>query len=285
MNIAYKYCDSHGIAILENLELKVTPPNQFNDPFEFTPHLIITNPHRRATDILKNNKHLAKLYQHWMVVGLFCGSFREFKKYVKTHRQEMAKEMSQHFQSATAELQPNILDNTSKRYGVLCLSNRRDSILMWGHYCDKHRGLVIGFDASNQVFQPKNGRDLRPVDYVRERVVFDTTWKESDPRMFAYEKKMVFSKNEDWRYEGELRQFFQLTSSLLREKPLDDGGLGYFQPIPPDAVVSVTLGAKSSAEFEKKVRLALAQTSLSHVKIDRAVLHDSEFALKFVDCV
>jgi hypothetical protein len=133
MNIAYKYCDSHGIAILENLELKVTLPNQFNDPFEFTPHLIVTNPLRRATDILKNDKHLEQLYQHLMVVGRFSGSFREFKKYARIHRQEMAKKMSPYFQVATADLKSNILDNTSKKFGVLCLSNRRDSILMWGH--------------------------------------------------------------------------------------------------------------------------------------------------------
>jgi len=285
MDTAYKYCGVHGVAVLENLELKVTPPNQFNDPFEFTPHLIATNPLRRAIDILKNDKHLESFYQDLMAEGRFSGSLRQFKKYVRTNRPKMAKEMSQKVQIVTADLKSNILDVTSKKFGVLCLSNKRDSILMWGHYCDKHSGLVIGFDSSNDVFQPKNGRDLRLVDYVRERVVFDTTWEESDLRTLAFEKKMVFSKNEEWRYEAELRQFFQLTSSLLRKKPLDDGSLGYFLPIPPVAVVSVTLGAKCSAEFEKKVRSALTQPFLSHVKLDRAVLHDSEFVLKFIDCV
>src|SRR5262245_28414242 len=33
----FKYCDTRGIDILESLRLKVTPPNQFNDPFEFLP--------------------------------------------------------------------------------------------------------------------------------------------------------------------------------------------------------------------------------------------------------
>ena len=33
----YKYAAESGIKILENLKLKVSPPNEFNDPFELTP--------------------------------------------------------------------------------------------------------------------------------------------------------------------------------------------------------------------------------------------------------
>jgi hypothetical protein len=192
----------------------------------------------------------------------------------------MRNEMLPDFPRAIGEAQRGILDEISKTYGVLCLSNRRDSILMWGHYCDKHRGLVIGFDQSSPVFHPSNGRELRPVNYVRERVIFDATWRDSDPSVRAFEQNMVFSKNEDWRYEGELRQFIQL--SPLSRKALTDGSLGYFLVIPPSAFLSVTLGAKCSMELEKRVRSALTQSCLSHVTLDRAVLHDSEFALKFI---
>lgn len=36
MGTVYKFCGKYGLEILRTLELKVTPPNQFNDPFEFT---------------------------------------------------------------------------------------------------------------------------------------------------------------------------------------------------------------------------------------------------------
>lgn len=32
----FKYCDLNGLKILQNLEIKVTPPSELNDPFEFT---------------------------------------------------------------------------------------------------------------------------------------------------------------------------------------------------------------------------------------------------------
>jgi hypothetical protein len=37
--LLYKYLDRYGLDTIANLELKITPPNEFNDPFEFTPRL------------------------------------------------------------------------------------------------------------------------------------------------------------------------------------------------------------------------------------------------------
>src|SRR6266850_2147186 len=38
--IVYKYCDHWGVDVLRRFQLKVTPPNQFNDPFEFSPKAV-----------------------------------------------------------------------------------------------------------------------------------------------------------------------------------------------------------------------------------------------------
>ncbi len=35
--ILYKYAGASGMRILDDLGLKVTPPNELNDPFELTP--------------------------------------------------------------------------------------------------------------------------------------------------------------------------------------------------------------------------------------------------------
>ena len=121
---------------------------------------------------------------------------------------------------------------------------------------------------------------LRPVDYVRQRAVYDATWDESDPKVKAFHDLAVFSKNDDWKYERELRQCFDL--SLLSPKPLANGKPGYFLSIPPTAIVSVTLGVRCEDDLEKKVRSALSQICLSHVTFDRASLDESEFALRFV---
>lgn len=99
---------------------------------------------------------------------------------------------------------------------------------------------MIGFDGSSDVFHPKESVGLRSVDYVRQRVVFDASWVESDPKVKAFHDQAVFSKNDDWRYEEELRQCFLLSS--LRNKPFENGSTGYFLSIPPTALSCVTLG-------------------------------------------
>jgi hypothetical protein len=278
MNTVYKYCDNHGVSVLRNLEFKITPPNQFNDPFEFTPRIICSDPHSYAKRILRNKAHIKDLYERLIRCDGFVGSFRQFREHVRSDRPEMVRIMARGVPIVVADVQKEHLDRVSERFGVLCMSKLRDSILMWGHYCDKHRGMVIGFDSSSEELRREKG--LRAVSYVKERVLLDVNWKPGSTSAIRYEDELVFSKNEDWRYEQELRALFRL--SKVTERPLQDGGVGYFLPFSPTALVSVSLGAKCSAEFERTVESALRAGPFSHVKVDRAVLHDTDFALEFI---
>jgi len=45
--------------------------------------------------------------------------------------------------------------------GVLCMSKNWDSPLMWAHYADSHKGIVLGFDVPERAFYK--------VDYVKDR--------------------------------------------------------------------------------------------------------------------
>ena len=46
----------------------------------------------------------------------------------------------------------------NKRIGILCLSRKHDSILMWSHYTENHKGFVLGFDSNHDFFK-KQGTD------------------------------------------------------------------------------------------------------------------------------
>jgi len=281
METVYKYCSGRGAAILENLEIKITPPNEFNDPFEFTPRMITSDPVRRAEGILNNEGHIGRLYNLLKSEKGTTMSFTEFQEYVRLNRSTMINGLAQFIPLAAAQMQraQELLNKASKEFGVLCVSTRRDSILMWGHYGDRHRGVVIGFDGANDVFHPKGTRGLGAVRYVRERVVFDGAWEEFDPKIKVFDEQIIFSKNEDWRYEEELRAMFMLAQ--LRKGLSEDGSNLYLLPVPAQSIVSVTLGARCPENLEQQVRSALKQPSLSHVTLDRAVLHQSQFALSF----
>jgi hypothetical protein len=181
------------------------------------------------------------------------------------------------------KLQESYLDLISTHFGVLCLSKKRNSIVMFAHYGDEHHGFVIGFDGSRAIFQ--KGKGLQPVTYVSERVMFDMSWEMGGAKERKYAEVLVFSKNEEWKYEDEVRQIFPLgecpIKRALKDKRTGEEMVGHFHPIPPEALVSVSLGAKCLPGLEKQIRLVLQDKHLSHVILDRARLHKSKFELTF----
>lgn len=277
MDRVFKYCDAYGVEILRDLELKITPPNQFNDPFEFSPRVICSSPTRKVKRILKNKDELREMFLEDKRIGDFKGNFRQFRERIRKARPNLLAAVKPTMPDANAKLQAKYLKIASTHLGVLCMSQKPSSIIMWGHYSDKHRGLVIAFDNSWNGFRAAKG--LRRVNYVCERVLYDSSWVHGGLEEQSYTDRLFFNKNIEWDYEEELRQVFLLRG--LKRRPLADKNTGYFLPIPPEIVLSVSLGTRCSAELEEKVRFALRDPRLTHVKLDRAKLHESDFALKF----
>ena len=277
MAIFYKYCDSRGVAILQKLELRISPPNRFNDPFEFSPRITCSDQVQYARRLLRDKNNIRALYSMLCKEGHSPGTFREYRKQAAEERPEMVKAFAAITPQAALAAQKVQLDRISSKVGLLCLSATRESILMWSHYCDSHKGFVLGFDACLEPFL--QGKGLRPVKYVKQRVIFDALWRRGSTAFEMYDDELILSKNEDWKYEQEWRQIFKL-SSLCRIQR--DGLDEFFVSLPPKAIVSVTIGLRCAVETELKVRAALQDPRLSHVNIDRVDLHETEFAMKFI---
>ena len=118
--------------------------------------------------------------------------------------------------------------------GVLSLSERWDSLLMWSHYADSHRGFAIGLSTSHGFFAKRDPRNilvpavgpmgqecyqynrvppLSKVFYTDQRAnlqrrtivdVILTTGKE------IYDYASFLLKGTDWSYEREWRLFRRL---------------------------------------------------------------------------
>ena len=279
MPTVYKYCGEHGLNILKNLELKITPVDQFNDPFEFEPYVICSNPKTKAESLIEPQdiELLSAAYETEKANGTFNGSFSEFKdRYIHTRAIPAIEDVAVIEQRCYQKW-------IAANYGVLVFVKRKYiSIVMWGHYGNEHRGLVIGFDGSHSFFQ--GGAGLCSVKYVKERVTFDISWENGGEREREYARSLLFSKNEEWIYESEVRQMFflrDLVTKRIRDEKTGNEMIRYFSPIPPEIIVSVSLGVKCSPELEKQVKTALQDKCFSHVKCDRAQLHRSKFELSF----
>jgi hypothetical protein len=86
-------------------------------------------------------------------------------------------------------------DEMSKAHGALCFSLSWHNPLLWSHYADRHHGIVLGFDADDQI--------LKAVSYIKERPVL----KEITIEVAHW---LLFTKYIDWQYEQEARIFTTL---------------------------------------------------------------------------
>jgi len=91
--------------------------------------------------------------------------------------------------------------NAIKEFGVICLSEINDDILMWSHYTDGHTGFCIEFERSEN-------NDLGNWDYCLP-VTYDAVeipcFDSKSIKEKASVAKIVSSKAPNWSYEKEWR--------------------------------------------------------------------------------
>ncbi len=120
------------------------------------------------------------------------------------------------------ELQPYLRFEKSKRrqleeirkkvaetYGMVCFSSNWQEPIMWGHYADRNRGIVLGFEVVSKKYT------IRKVTYPskREKISLDPlTAKPSE-----YIEVLGFIKYEGWSYEKEHRFFVELDKCIYIE--------------------------------------------------------------------
>jgi len=112
--------------------------------------------------------------------------------------------IEQYLDAAQREINDGVREILRSR-GVLTLSSRWDSPLMWSHYADSHRGFCIEYDATNHRCQ-----HLAPVDYNSGRGIRLSDiagWKlgGDESALRSVIESAYFRKSPDWAYENEWR--------------------------------------------------------------------------------
>jgi hypothetical protein len=117
------------------------------------------------------------------------------------------------------ELQPYLRLNKNERrqlgkirtkvadtYGMVCFSTNWQEPIMWGHYADCNKSIVLGFEVVSNRFT------IKEVKYPSERKKISL-----DPKTFTpneYIEAVGFIKYEGWSYEKEHRFFVKLDDCI-----------------------------------------------------------------------
>jgi len=82
--------------------------------------------------------------------------------------------------------------------GIACFSKVRDDILMWAHYADKHRGLCLEFDGSENCNFFGEALAVEYENFTPVPLGEDS---------MAIMKRIILTKSKHWSYEREYRIF------------------------------------------------------------------------------
>lgn len=169
---------------------------------------------------------------------------------------------------------------------IFCMSAVKDSILMWSHYADMHKGVVIEFDSSaDKIKEAKEviyGKSYTiNVDEVKSRINNGLS--------------MFFYKERDWKYEKEYRYVF-LAKELNKtaegynkekktsyEKLLEDAkSIPTYEDccIEKTAIKSVILGCNISEINEQSI-LEILRLKYPESKCYKAIKNEDSYKLSF----
>ncbi|MHC4175171.1 MAG: DUF2971 domain-containing protein, partial [Planctomycetota bacterium] len=103
----------------------------------------------------------------------------------------------------------SIRTKVADTYGMVCFSTNWQEPIMWGHYADCNKGIVLGFEVVSNRFI------IKEVKYPSERKRVRLDPKTVTPRDFI--KAVGFIKYEGWSYEKEHRFFVKLDDCICIE--------------------------------------------------------------------
>ncbi|MEI6390210.1 MAG: DUF2971 domain-containing protein [Verrucomicrobiota bacterium] len=277
--VLYKYAGASGLKILDALRLKVTPPNELNDPFELTPRSQDWMTRQYLLDKAKHDpEHFRPAYDEWREQEHRSESFSVFLRALHLMSRKTYSHFLHLYRAAIVEADLRAVHEASEHMVVLCLSAVNNSIPMWSHYANHHKGITIGLDANDRCL--RFGSPLCRVKYRKNRVSLNRPATSTPQARLKKVIEMILTKSPDWEYEQEYR--FSYAKSRTLRQTTDDGHTIHLIPVWPSAIKEVIFGCSASQQYEDKVRRMLDLNRFAHVRILRARRHPKHFRLDIV---
>jgi hypothetical protein len=112
--------------------------------------------------------------------------------------------------------------------GILSLTTKPDNPVMWAWYANNHKGMCLGFDTSDEMFQAAH-----PMAYLSKARRYTLGAHAANAEEF------VLTKKREWKYEDEWR----IISPVARK----------LYPFKPEALTHVIFGLETSDRDRNKV--------------------------------
>jgi hypothetical protein len=227
-DILYKYRTWNNLfnrKVLTDNELYLSSPADFNDPFDCQ---VMMN-----FNLLENRVEIDKYFEqavdnHWETLSKQGKSKLKIKELLIDDYLNNPTEFQNGFESYSSSKQ-------NSKFGILSLSQRWDSILMWSHYSAEHTGYSVGFDL-NKLSETNHFDTGREVIYSNNNEFPKLNPIDNE----SYDIfKTTHYKAKDWEYEMEYRLL-----KVFENK--ETSNINRVIKIPNECFVEIILGMKIS---------------------------------------
>jgi Protein of unknown function (DUF2971) len=280
----YKYFPKERVDFIPHRLVRLTPPVIFNDPFDMSPVSQITFLGDERLNAIKPPRK-----------SIFNPDGRPYRNPAANFMEDLAQSIRM------------LQLNASAKYGVFCLSERYDSLLMWAHYASNHEGFVVEFDAAHKWLSQRKVKakyddlaagGLHKITYSDERPTA-TILMQSLTKISPLSNLIdsYFIKGNDWSYEREWRlvkpldQATKIISLSPNDKQPNDQQFPSFVSLSPDdialyrvpyaAITSIIFGARMSEADREALLQCRKIRKFDHVQFSRATLSKDRFELEF----
>jgi hypothetical protein len=242
-----KPLENSGLKVLQHLSLKVTPPDQFNDLFEFSP--VIERPVTKAEARASLRAAIGGECRERGLPAALGNDLAEVVLGLKSGQSDL-----------NYVAQQSVPSTISQRYGVVCFSSVQDDMLMWAHYAAYGHGIMLEFDPAAPLFR---GPGFFKVEYDDNRVVSEPQAADEICQVVALARR----KSRVWENEAECRLVVPLEQTT---KVLTDGGKPiHLLKIIPEWIRSITVGQRASFEIKGEINKLLRRPELQHLHAER----------------
>ncbi len=269
--------------ILNRGTLRWSSPDVFNDPFDMCFDLLdpddYANIRQLTLDALWKAHYSPEGGDARNILGHLIKAIRPI--FPQLTREEFDEEFSSALDESLQKLPLSVsalnfeLQRQMTNTKVLCLSERPDSILMWSHYADQHKGVVFEIACTPEVDSAWGA--AMPVIYSDMPRMFDDDFLirlgsgQASMEAGVLVNKFVTAKARDWAYEREWRVVLHFTDPNQRTQDIR---------FRPEELSAVYLGCQMTREDRADIVAKLGQ-SYPQTNIFVAEKATREFSLKF----
>lgn len=240
--------------LLRDARVFFPSPADFNDPFDC-----------KANIVFRASKHTRERYAR----ELLRRKAPEMPRWV---RNKVTKKGSS--KEAYTRAIERFLNRIHTSVGILSLSARRDSILMWSHYAQKHAGVCLEFrnitNMGNPTIPPLKVQysETNPeLNFAEVEGLIDRQDAEGEAARRMVVECIYLTKSVEWKYEKEWR-----IVDIL-------GGRG-FRAVRMDALSGVIFGCHTP-EAEKERIKSQIEKSGAHPTLYQALECRPSYSLEF----